>query len=76
MGIFQAVWACLERLRTRRVLVRRIVLTLADSVRFRNESLFSALERTDPSMRRGLDETLDAIRERFGLQTIRRGVPP
>ncbi len=76
MAILAVVWAGLERLRKRRVLIRRIFLSLVATSRFRDENLFETLEQQPPLLRRGLDETLDAIRERFGSEAIRIGFSP
>ncbi len=76
MGLLASVWDGLHRLRSRRVLIRRLTLTVTETRRYRDENLFAPLERSSPLLRRGLDETLDAIRGRFGAEAVRIGPPP
>jgi DNA polymerase-4 len=69
--LLQEVWACLERVRKRRVMLRSVTVKVVRTVGAQPRSLFD-----DPAStlcRLGLDEAVDAIRGRFGWGMI--GLP-
>ncbi|MBF0423601.1 MAG: hypothetical protein HQL73_11475 [Magnetococcales bacterium] len=73
MVLFHALWEQLTRLRQRRVLVKRLSIRLEEQTTSRQLNLFTTADPLSSLARPGLDETLDAIRNRFGFKAIGYG---
>ncbi|NGZ27906.1 MAG: hypothetical protein G8345_13585 [Magnetococcales bacterium] len=72
--ILDTVWQGVEEICQRRVMVRRITLTLLRTTPNRPRSLFPELDPPRPVLAKpGLDEAMDAIRHRYGRDAIHYG---
>ena len=68
--LLQAVWHGLNRARKRRVMLRRVVVDVVQTVGARPYSLFADDTSDNALCRPNLDEAIDAIRARYGREMI------
>ncbi|MBF0308225.1 MAG: hypothetical protein HQL56_01690 [Magnetococcales bacterium] len=73
-GLLEAVWAGLQSLRQRRVMVRRVIIRVERVVAHRPRDLFAPDDEAARRRAGALDRTLDAIRDRFGGNAVKRGI--